>query len=107
MRFKCKEAEVENLFCKNIPVAHIINEQSQTNITPATSCIPESLQRHYLPERRIKKIYDAGYKFSHLQVAAKLHYYQKQNTCCCQQVSHVNELFLKIRNESLIHPSYR
>ena len=65
MRFKCKEPKIENLFCKNIPVSYKIGEQSNTDVTPATCCIPESLQRHYLPEGRIKKIDDASYKLSH------------------------------------------
>lgn len=72
MRFKGIETDVKHGAIKNILVTYEINEQTKSSIGTATACITESLQRHELPKRRIKKINKLGDQFFHLNKAAKL-----------------------------------
>lgn len=43
--------------------SNVINRKSHQCIATAASCIPKSLQWHYLPEWRIKRINNIGKKF--------------------------------------------
>ena len=56
MRLESKKAKVKDPFVQNIIVADKINENIEQSICRPAGGIPERLQRHYSPERRIKKI---------------------------------------------------
>ena len=56
---------MHNLLTKNEVVANKKDQNIQRSIEAAACGIPESLQRHKLPEEGIKKIYKAKYKLFH------------------------------------------
>lgn len=62
MWFKSKEAKIKNTLRKNILVSYEVSNQSKQCITTTTCGIPKCLQRHDLPERRIKKINNICYE---------------------------------------------
>lgn len=65
MGFKSKESEIKNLLGKHILVSYYISKKAKQGVATTTGCIPESLQRHNLPEGRIKKIDDTCYEMFH------------------------------------------
>lgn len=72
MGFKGIKTDIKHGAIKNILVTYEVNEQTKSSIGTATACITESLQRHELPKRRIKKINKLCNQFFHLNKAAKL-----------------------------------
>ena len=58
MRFKSYKSYIQNLLLKNEIICKEEQCDIQRYISPAAGRISKGVQRHYLPERRIKKIYD-------------------------------------------------
>jgi hypothetical protein len=56
MRFEGINAKMKRFFCKNIFVSNKIDKQAQKRVTSSGSGVPEGLQVHETPERRIKEI---------------------------------------------------
>jgi hypothetical protein len=56
MGLEGKEAKNQHMFFEDVIVAEEINENIQKSIGGTTGPIPESLQGHHFPERRIKII---------------------------------------------------
>jgi hypothetical protein len=54
--FHRDERRVHDLFVKNKMVGNEVKENIQQRIAPAACCVPKGLQRHDLPEGRIKEI---------------------------------------------------
>ncbi len=65
MWLKGDKSQINYLLFKNKIVANKIQTDIQHHISTATGCIPEGLQWHHSPERRIKKINNRNDKVSH------------------------------------------
>lgn len=65
MRLKSNKPKLQNFFLKNEIIEDKEKKNIQYHIAAATGCIPECMQRHYFPERRVKKINKTYNNISH------------------------------------------
>jgi hypothetical protein len=73
MRFESKEPKIKYLLLQDKIVADKVNKDIQERIESSARSIPEGLQGHYFPERRVKKINNCNNLFlghTYLNVSA-------------------------------------
>lgn len=56
MGFERVKSKIKVLFVQEIFKTQGIDDQTQKRVASATGCIPEGLDRHQFPERRVKKV---------------------------------------------------
>jgi len=62
MRCKCYKSQIKHLLFQDEIIAYKIQKNINYKIATTTGCIPEHLNGHELPEKRIKEVDETEYK---------------------------------------------